>query len=179
MKESHRRLREGTRDEHERLDTLFGRFDLTDAGGYADFLSAHAAALLPLEAALDAADAAAIVPDWNDRRRADRIVDDLRLLGRAPPPPVPVPALPTVPALLGALYVVEGSRLGGRMLARQVADGLPRTYLAADQASGNWPKLLAIIDSLLYGHDAFTQAIGTARAVFASFETSGRTWARE
>ena len=174
MKASHAALREGTRDEHERLDALFATFALGDRDQYAAFLAAHAAALLPLEAALDAAAAERLVPDWAERRRGPAIRADLAELGAVVPTSVAVPALSGDAAILGAIYVVEGSRLGGRFLARAVAPGLPKSYLDAPQAAGNWAKLLARIDPLLYDPGDLSVAIDAARAVFASFEAAGR-----
>lgn len=176
MRDSHRALREGTREEHERLDELFGRFDLTDRAEYGAFLAAHAAALLPLESALDAAGAARLFEDWADRRRGALLVGDLAALGLAVPDAVPVPPLADDAAIAGAVYVVEGSRLGGRLLARGVAAGLPTGYLDPDQDGGGWGRLLARIDSLLYDEVGLSHAIATARATFASFEDAGRRW---
>jgi len=176
LRASHAALREGTRDEHERLDALLATFDLADRDQYAAFLSAHAAALLPLESALDAAGAERLVPDWAERRRGAAIRADLAELGAGMPDSVAVPALGGDAAMLGAIYVVEGSRLGGRFLARAVGDGLPKSYLGAPQAAGNWPKLLARIDALLYSADDLSHAVDAARAVFASFEAAGRHW---
>lgn len=176
MRSSHRALREGTRAEHDRLDALFGRFDLTDRGDYGAFLAAHAAALLPLEAALDAAGASRLFADWADRKRGGLLAADLAALGGAVPDAVPVPPLENDAAVAGAVYVVEGSRLGGRILARGVTPGLPTRYLDPDQDGGGWGGLLARIDSLLYDEVGLSQAIATARATFASFEDAGRRW---
>jgi heme oxygenase len=179
IRPSHQALREGTRDAHEALDGLFARFDLSDAAGYAAFLSAHAQALLPLEAALDAAGADRVMPDWPARRRGALLIADLAALGIAPPAPGTVPPLDSPAAIAGALYVVEGSRLGGKFLARQVASDLSKHYLSPHQASGMWTKLLAQIDTLLYDASRQSIAIETARAVFATFEVAGRHWYRE
>ena len=63
---------------------------------------------------------------FDPRRRLARLADDLRHLGLSPPalPPPALPALATEAAALGSMYVVEGSTLGGRLIARHVADTL-------------------------------------------------------
>ena len=81
MKEAHRRLRAATAHAHEAVDAVFGDYDLTDRDSYARFLSAHAAAMVPLEAALDAAGAERVTADWAERKRGDLILADLAALG--------------------------------------------------------------------------------------------------
>lgn len=176
MRDAHRVLRDDTRDAHDAVDAVYGGFDLADRRSYAAFLSAHAAIVLPLETMLDDAGIATLVDDWPDRRRAPAIAADLTALSRPLPPPLACPPVAGDAGLLGALYVLEGSRLGGRMLARQVASDFPREYLDPDQPTGHWSKLLVRLEELLYTDHRVTEAIVSARAVFASFEASGRAW---
>ncbi len=176
---AHQALRAGTAEAHERLDGLFERFDLGSREGYVRFLTAHAAALLPMEAALDAAGAERVIADWPERRRGPMIRADLAALGAPLPDPVPAPELPEgadPAAIAGAVYVLEGSRLGGRMLERQVAPGLPRAYLLPPQDRGHWPKMLEKLEALLYEPATMPTAIAAALAVFAVFERAGRQW---
>lgn len=179
MKAAHKALREGTAIAHERLDGLFAHFDLADANGYRRFLSAHAEALLPTEAALEEAGAGATFPDWPARRRAPMLTADLAELGAAPPttPAVAVDRDPA--AIAGTLYVVEGSRLGGRFLARQVGAGLPKRYLDPDQRPPSWPALLESFERILYDSTSFATATQAALAVFGRFEAAGRRWLAE
>ena len=173
MNEAHRALREGTRGEHERLDALMGGFDLADRESYAAFLAAHAEALAPMEAALDRA-AAAVIGDWPARRRGAALAADLAALGVPVPPPDGPPDLSDPAAAAGALYVVEGSRLGGRFLARMVGAGLPVAYLSDSQPRGRWPALLAALEDALPDAAARSRAIVAAVAVFGRFEAAAR-----
>lgn len=177
MNPAHRALRDRTAEAHERLDALFGGFDLADRASYARFLAAHAEAIIPLEAALDRAGAARVLADWPGRRRGDALRADLADLAAAPLAPAPPVLLASGdPQLLGALYVLEGSRLGGRFLARQVPAKFPRRYLDAEQPRGNWTFLLAQLDALLYDRSSLDMAVAAALDAFARFETSGRAW---
>ncbi len=176
MTSAHSVLRDATASAHERVDAAFSSYDLADPAGYAAFLHAHAEALLPIEAALDAVGAERLIDDWPDRRRGGAIRRDLEALGEIVPP---VPAFPSIDEdaqIAGALYVLEGSRLGGKLLARQVPKEFPRAYLDADQGSGNWRKLLDRLDLILYDAEAMNSAIGAALEVFAAFERSGERW---
>lgn len=185
MKEAHRRLREATAHAHETVDAAFGGYDLTDRDGYVRFLSAHAEVMVPLEAALDAAGAESVTPDWGARKRGRLILADLAALGASPIPvsaeqgfdmPIAGEGGDNEPMLSGIIYVVEGSRLGGRFLSRQVPAEFPKSYLDAHQQSGNWAKLLASIDQILYDEGRTETAIDAALATFVLFERAGRNW---
>ncbi|MCI9882950.1 biliverdin-producing heme oxygenase, partial [Methylobacterium goesingense] len=117
-------LRSATGGDHDRVDAAYGDFDLAAPDSYRAFLHAHARARPAAE------DALAAVPGLpHFRPRTPLLAADLGALDEAMPPPLPF-ALPAGDAAAwGALYVVEGSRLGGIMLARTVPDGLPTAYL--------------------------------------------------
>jgi heme oxygenase (biliverdin-IX-beta and delta-forming) len=196
MKQAHRRLREATAHAHEAVDAVFGDYDLTDRDSYARFLSAHAAAMVPLEAALDVAGAEHVTADWGMRKRGDLILADLAALGsnRAQAEPVEAGWISTpfdklrasaergagaedlLPTLAGILYVVEGSRLGGKFLSRRLPAEFPKSYLDAHQPSGNWANLLASIDAILYDQGRTEIAVGAALSTFSMFERAGKDW---
>ncbi|HEX8534793.1 MAG TPA: biliverdin-producing heme oxygenase [Allosphingosinicella sp.] len=167
-------LRAATSEDHERVDRLFSRFDLGSPDGYRLFLTAQAAAHVPIEAALDAAGAEALLPDWRARRRSHLIEADLAELGCTLPDPVELPVLADTAAIMGALYVLEGSRLGGAVLKRELAPHAPMRFLAAEQAPGAWRKLLAKLDESLYQPALVEAASQTARLVFRRFEIAAR-----
>jgi len=174
MTDARAALRSGTRADHELLDALFGDFRLDDPADYRGFLTAHAMALPAIERALDEAGFAEWLADWPARRRADGIAADLAALGEAMPAPLDAPKLDTPAAQWGAAYVVEGSRLGGAMLARGVVDGLPKAYLGTPQAPGAWRSFLQRLDEELRDPLDITQATDAARATFAVFEQAAR-----
>ncbi|MDF7777217.1 biliverdin-producing heme oxygenase [Sphingomonas sp. AOB5] len=202
MNPAHKALRDATATSHDRVDAAFGGFDLTDRDSYAAFLRAHAEAFLPVEAALDAAGAERITDDWEGRKRGHLIREDLAFL-RDPNTRHPSeswdlheagsdgaakdPSLRwgdgngsmSDAAIAGTLYVLEGSRLGGKFLARQLPPHFPRAYLDADQPSGNWRKLLDRLDAILYQPEALAEAIAAAQAAFDAFERSGNSWLKE
>jgi heme oxygenase len=173
MHDARAALRAGTAADHERLDALFGRFRLDDPQDYRAFLSAHAMALVAIEQALDTADFAALLDDWPRRRRAGAIAADLAAIGEPVPPPLPAPPLDTPAARWGAAYVVEGSRLGGALLARSVPQGLPKSYLGLVQPPGMWRKFLEKLDKALPLPQDVAQATDSARATFGLFEQAG------
>jgi heme oxygenase len=196
---THKALRAGTAEAHERVDKAFAAFDLTDRDSYARFLRAHAELVLPLE---DTLPGERIVPDWEDRKRGALLREDLAFLRPLRHPREsggPSPALSaqddteemgprfrggddweldTDPAIAGALYVLEGSRLGGRFLVRQVPHTFPRAYLDADQPAEKWRNLLDRFDTILYQPARLQSALAAAHTVFAAFERSAQFWAK-
>lgn len=102
-----------TRDLHVRLDDAIGSF--ADPAAYRAFLSGSYAFRAAVEPALAR-------PGWQVQRLAPLIALDLADLD------MPRPALPDAPVLAdpaaqaAACYVLEGSALGARLLARRAAD---------------------------------------------------------
>ncbi len=166
-------LRTATAADHERVDAAFSRAVLTERASYGLFLQAQAAAHLPVEDALAQGGVGTIIADWDARRRDALLRDDLAELGLDVPAPAGDLVLGDQPALLGALYVLEGSRLGGTLLKRSVAPDLPTRFLGGMNSTA-WRDLLAILDDRLDTEAKRAAAIRAASDVFALFETSGR-----
>jgi heme oxygenase (biliverdin-IX-beta and delta-forming) len=160
----HLALRAATAADHERVDAAFGRFALSDQAGYVRFLEAHARALPAVEAALAGTRPAVLL-----RPRAPLIAADLAALGAAAPTPLPLDLPADKGAAWGMAYVIEGSRLGGRLLAKSVPADLPSTYLADVHRPGEWRAFLAALDEALADADALAAAIPAARRTFALY----------
>jgi heme oxygenase len=168
----HARLRAATSALHDEVDALFGRFDLADAASYADFLTVHAKALIPVE---DWADYGHFLFDWTCRKVP--LYQDLAALGRLLPSFEPLD-WPREPATRwGAAYVLEGSRLGGGMLARRVGPGLPRAYLGAVHKQGGWQSFLRAMEAQAQqGGQAWQDAaIVSAKRTFALYARAARS----
>ncbi|WP_245708560.1 hypothetical protein [Sphingomonas palmae] len=100
---------------------------------------------------------------------------DLADLGERMPAPLPF-ACTDEAGLWGALYVVEGSRLGGVMLARLVGSDLPHRYLAAAHGPGQWRAIREAIDAA--GRDAsaewYDALLSGAAATFDLYAQAAR-----
>jgi heme oxygenase len=159
-------LRAGTSDCHADVDEIFGRFDLAREADYKAFLSAHARAVPAVETALESAGIERLIPDWKERRRRDLLLDDLASMDAALPPSLDAPGMRDDAALLGAVYVLEGSKLGGAMLAKSVGEGLPSAYLSPFGPKGGMKAFMDMLEAS--GADE-AAAVEAARAVFALF----------
>jgi len=183
------RLRAGTRDAHVRIETVpaLGRLiaaDLTHAE-YVAILQhlhafhAHVEPAVGLELAAWP-EAAAML----DGSRPRALAEDLAWFGACTIPPPPLPALDGPAAALGALYVIEGSGLGGRVIARHltnsiaVAPGSGGSFYCrqdADTARRRWQCLIALLESPVTDGEASKQIVEGARETFRSLEHWLRT----
>ena len=166
----HQALRSATADDHRRVDALFSRFDLGDRKSYGDFIVAQARAVLPIEEMLMNMPG---LPAWRPRRAA--LWADLAELGRGVPTPIAQTAPSSEAAALGMLYVLEGSRLGGAILATQVAPDLPRKFLDQRHLKGEWRAFLDRLNACAARSDGWlAEATRGAKAAFGVFECAGR-----
>lgn len=170
-------LRTATASEHERVDRAFGAFDLSDRDGYRAFLMAQAGPFLAAEAAVDAFDPAALLPDWPQRRRAALIRADLADLD-APVPQTDSLDLRSESEVLGVIYVLEGSRLGGKMLARNVPMDLPARFIRCAPEPKRWQGLIEVLNRHLVTPAQHEMAAVAACAVFDLFCRSAREHGR-
>jgi heme oxygenase len=168
---AHQHLRAATRAAHERVDAQFAGFDLSDARQYGNFLLAHAAAFLPGEQAIADAGGDAI-PAFAENRRSDALRRDLADLGLKPPVTSGFGPLRSWAEMLGSAYVLEGSRLGGTVLGRQVGAALPSRFLGARPPAGHWRAFIAYLNQHLADERAITDATRSALEMFALFEST-------
>lgn len=151
-----------THDLHQRLDRGIGAFG--DASAYRAFLSGSHAFRAAIEPQLAAG------TDWQVQALAPLIARDLADLGHPVPRAAGTVVLPNPAARAAACYVLEGSALGGRLLARRAATlGFTAQHgarhLAVQTACGTrWRHFL---DWLEAGGFCVASATAAARDVFA------------
>lgn len=180
------RLREATNDAHQRLHGHDG-FAAAAKGDisrpdYIDLLVRLYGFHRPFEQA--AREAAAF--DLAGRGRADMLAADLAAFGvdaSASPLCAEVRIDRDEPILLGALYVVEGSTLGGahiaRALGRRYCEGERRFFLGYGERQGvMWRALVERLETLAEDSAAADLATASAADTFALFEGWMRDWRR-
>lgn len=170
-------LRARTAAAHARVDDAFSAYDLGNRTDYKAFLLAHSRAL-PVAEKLIQSDRA--LPTL--RARTVLLEQDMKALDQAMPSLLPFAPFAAAggrhaaAAAWGILYVVEGSRLGGGILARRVAAELPTAYLDALHQPGEWSKFRQALDTEAAQHDAawIDTAVQGAKACFDLYERSCR-----
>lgn len=168
-------LRTALKATHDRIEGGFDGLKLDAFDDYRLFLRVNAAALLPLEAQLSECSIEEWVPDWPLRVRTRAVRSDLQGLGVYSVSPMATPELKTFAELLGAAYVLEGSRLGARYLLGAVeASGDPRVrastaFLRHGQGERFWPTFVAILNTKLASQSDFDIAVRGAEAAFGVF----------
>jgi heme oxygenase len=168
-------LRAATADLHAEVDARFSIAFNGEADGYARFLAAMASAMVPLERALEAAGIEEVLPDWTERRRASLLLDDLAALGGKPVQETPAPAANGEARQLGMVYVLEGSRLGGKLLLKRALGSTDPTVRAATRYLSHgtdrnlWTSFLQRLESSADVSRAPAEAIAGARQAFALF----------
>jgi heme oxygenase len=168
------RLKQATAEAHRDLDSRLGALDLSSLGGYRRFLEANAAALLPLEDALESADVAAMFADWPQRSRRAAIAADLAKVGGIARPAAAPPIL-NGNAVLGTMYVLEGSRLGANYPIRTVANSADpviadaTAYLGHGAGQPLWPRFLVALEREPVMPDDEAEIVEAATAAFATF----------
>jgi heme oxygenase len=130
--------------------------------------------LLPLEAALIAARVQDCFPDWDARSRQHAILDDLARLGSGIPPHA-MPERLDRGAVLGVMYVLEGSRLGARILARTVLSSpdsvvtAATAYLRHGDGQPLWSTFLQMLERHAQDSGHREAAVAGARMAFGMF----------
>lgn len=155
-------LRDHTASTHQQLDELVGAFATDEQ--YKTFVLSSFRFRLAAERASSESDL------WEPLFLVDDLRADLADLGLTVPPAASVTLqLATPSEKLGALYVLEGSALGARLLQRRAEVlGFTATFGARHLAhqtgnNGRWKRFLAVLDHQQLDRDA---ALAAAQRVF-------------
>ena len=168
-------LKDSTVALHDEVEARLLPLFATDAAGYAEFLRVSAAAVIPLERSLEANGPVGGLPDWNERSRRAALLQDLADMGMDEPAGIAAPVFDGEARQLGALYVLEGSRLGAVHLARRALSSLSpevrraTRYLRHGAGRRFWPSFLQHLESSQAVRGAPDEAVLGARAAFGMF----------
>jgi heme oxygenase (biliverdin-IX-beta and delta-forming) len=173
-------LRARTAALHDELDRMVNSFCIGDSLRLGRLLAIHYDALWLLVPALERARADHVCPGWEARSRLAAIEEDLKVLHIRPyrthaHPPLFV----REPEIWGALYAIEGSRLGNRILLRHVTEFGGEKERRATQFLSHglengavWGNFVAQLDDLRYCDEAIELAVLGAERVFKTYLNS-------
>ena len=177
------RLRTSTASLHRSVDDIMGRMLRRPDGGYEHFLSLSARAIFPLERALNRANVTSVLPDWPQRSRTAALQSDLEALS------IPAPTMEDLrnesrlhdeAYQFGVLYVLEGSRLGGRAILQNLlkvpeqARAHGYMYLSHGAGQPLWRTFLERLEASAAARRRSESAIAGAVATFERFVSCGQ-----
>lgn len=122
-----------------------------------------------------------VLADYDDRRKSNRLLQDLQTMGiTAPPFYRRLPAVENLSASLGCFYVLEGSVLGGVIIKKIIKEQCPKLpenafgfFSGYDQQNGmQWQIFLEQFDLLLNDAAKQSAAITAANDCFKQFEAN-------
>lgn len=117
-------LKSGTADLHAQTEALLipKLSAIRSFADYAAILSMFYGYFQPMQQMATALITTDLLPDIQQRRHADLILDDLSALGVYETPEIcdNLPLIDQTESAFGALYVLEGSTLGGRMISKML-----------------------------------------------------------
>ncbi|RTL53789.1 MAG: heme oxygenase [Bradyrhizobiaceae bacterium] len=170
-------IREATHHSHRRLDLALSWLDLKQPRYYAGFLRSQAEALLPLESALEAGGIPDILSDWPLRARSAALQLDLDVMNISPVP-LPTPDIGSAAQMLGAVYVLEASRMGARVMLARLAQhpesmSIEATkYLKHGFGKRFWPTFLDVLENHPAAKSDVSGVLLGAQTAFSMFETA-------
>jgi heme oxygenase (biliverdin-IX-beta and delta-forming) len=171
-------IRRHTRHLHDALDSRLVLSNLASRAGYIDYLRINWACV-PIEQALERAGISQVLLDWEGRRRRSALVADLDALGVQPPSYIALTIDSDIGSLLGWSYVLEGSRLGARIILQTVMRSAEPelrdaiAFLRHGDGEQLWKSFKVELGKINSEPAAIAKACTGAKAAFHCFATSG------
>ncbi len=173
-------IRAATAADHKKLEERLFPFlqNIHSKEQYAQLLNAFYGYIYPVQEKIAQFIDRNVVTDMDQRRNASLIEEDIHALG------LPMNGrlsthLPNIfnhPSALGALYVLEGSTLGGKIIAKTISDKLGTTEALGffrgygPETGPMWKKFTQFLDMPLNRQSAET-VVDTATDTFRRFGT--------
>ena len=176
-------LKEQTAAAHQQLEQRLQPYlmDAPTQQHYIHVLQSFYGFFAPLQEAIASFVTEAVLPDVQERRSAAWIKKDLDYLQQstgAVAAPHELPLINNTPAAMGALYVLEGSTLGGRMITKHLMRQLPQLPAAAlqffsgygEHTGSKWKTFMEALNQLPYNESDYSTVIQTANTTFLKMD---------
>lgn len=177
------RLKEETKENHQSLERILipQIKSIRNLEDYARLLGMFYSYFGGLEKKIDAAVDKELLPDYDKRRKTSAIADDLLAIGASLPDLAADNDLPEITdhqQALGALYVIEGSALGGKIISKMIAQALGDSVQKAlsfydgygEDTAEMWGTFKGILNEQLISNEEQTKVIRTADETFLKFK---------
>lgn len=175
-------LKEATRIPHAELEKSMVDMlrQTTTPGAYADLLRLFYGFYKPVERLIDRFVDRNYLPDYDSRRKSAAIINDLAQFQDAYADKLSnhLPVITNSYQAFGALYVLEGSTLGGRiicnMLKKNLGTDAPHAFSFFEgygEATGKmWTTFKTKLDNYTADEDRKAEIIDAATATFVNFK---------
>lgn len=176
------KLRTETKSIHQALEKALipGIKQATTPEAYAGILKTFYGYVKGMEALLDAQLSDSIVPAYTQRRKSNAIQKDLKSLNCTGTLAVAtdLPTVSNISQALGAMYVLEGSTLGGRLITKMLMQNLGLTDTKqlqffsgyGDQTEAMWGSFLQTLTKHAEDEHAQNEIIHAAAETFSKFK---------
>lgn len=158
---------------HLAVDQKISGFLDNNANGYRKMLALHGQIIPGAEDFLKKHKHLKDMPDLDSRWRSEAIRSDLETLDETPLPAIDMSFLNAQPFSVGVMYVLEGSRLGGRMIANQLGNvataELPKRFLMHGSEQRLWNSFVAWLNVLQWSAQEERLAVQGAKEVFSAY----------
>nr|WP_121272263.1 biliverdin-producing heme oxygenase [Pedobacter schmidteae] len=171
-------IKEATKEAHQNLEkkVVVKMKAIRSDADYADFLKHFYAYFNEVEQAIAPYINTGLLPDYAERRNSAYLKKDIEELGGSTNdlPAAQAPEITNTIQALGALYVMEGSIMGGPIIVKMLEKfGITKGvsfFSGYGEATGQmWGKFIAVLNAQAKNETEEAQAIATANGTFSQF----------
>ncbi|WP_345949860.1 biliverdin-producing heme oxygenase [Mucilaginibacter sp. PAMB04274] len=176
-------LKEHTLTNHQQLEKMLVQRmkAIRSTDGYIDLLQLFYTYFGGLEQEIDRYITATELPDYQQRRKSAALANDITALGGTPQAKAFGTALPTIQnttQAYGALYVIEGSTLGGKIISKMMAQqldikdstGLSFFNSYGDNTELMWDTFKQTLNNRVKSEGEAAEVIESANQTFGKFK---------
>lgn len=176
-------LKKVTRENHQQLEKLLVILlkQVATKEDYVRILRLFYSYFGALEDEINVYIGAAELPDYHQRRKTQNIANDIKIMGGTVPGKAKGPDLPTIENPLqafGALYVIEGSTLGGKIIHQMMekkinirnTEGMSFFKGYGDQTESKWASFKEQLNSQIDNQASSAIIINSANETFLKFK---------
>ncbi|RYF26482.1 MAG: heme oxygenase [Flavobacteriales bacterium] len=172
------KIKDATKEAHQHLEkqVILKLKAIRSNADYADVLKHFYAYFNAVEKAIEPYITTSVLPDYAERRNSSYIKADIEELGGSinELPEAKAPEINNLQQALGALYVMEGSIMGGSIIVQMLAKygvekGVSFFSGYGAQTGEMWAKFTAALNSNAQDEIQENEAIDAANQTFANF----------
>lgn len=176
------RIRVETKAAHQALEVVvIPRIKSADREGYIKLLQHFYGYFKPVEDLLDVYMNDKLVPEYSERRKAGALLADLEVMGgidKEPRRSTNLPAITNEYQAIGAMYVLEGSTLGGKIISKMLMQRLGKednngiAFFSGygEHTDAMWASFTNTLDNYTADKEKQDEIVNTATQTFSLFE---------